>query len=135
MSTKTHPLRQQATTSFRNGQPAPSDEALIASIANGDQGALRTLFTRHHSRIFRFALRFVKEHDAAESVVNDTFLIVWQQAGQFEGRSLVATWLLGIARYRAMGMMKPRRARCEPLDSSSRAAPPNRARRSASLSS
>src|ERR1700704_3205832 len=109
-------VRAVANTIFASKRAAPSDEALIASIAKGDQSALRTLFSRHHSRVLRFVLRFVKQHDAAESVVNDTFLIVWQQASRFEGRSQVATWLLGIARYRAIGASRPGNLRCEQLD-------------------
>jgi RNA polymerase sigma-70 factor (ECF subfamily) len=96
---------------------AASDQALIELIAKGDQGALRALFTRHYSRIHRFALRFVKNQDDAETVVNDTFLIAWQQAHQFEGRSQVATWLLGIARFRALGTLKPQRPRFEDVES------------------
>jgi RNA polymerase sigma-70 factor (ECF subfamily) len=93
-----------------------TDQALIELIAKGDQLALRTLFSRHYSRIHRFALRFVKNQDDAETVVNDTFLIAWQQAHQFEGRSQVATWLLGIARFRALGTLKPKRPRFEDVE-------------------
>jgi RNA polymerase sigma-70 factor (ECF subfamily) len=93
-----------------------TDQTLIEMIAKCDQGALRALFTRHYSRIHRFALRFVKNQDDAETVVNDTFLIAWQQAHQFEGRSQVATWLLGIARFRALGTLKPQRPRFEDVE-------------------
>ncbi len=94
----------------------PSDEALVSRIANGDQVALRILFQRHFARIHRFALRFVNDSEAAHEIVNDTFLIAWRQAARFEGRSLVATWLLGIARYRALGVVKARRLAPESLD-------------------
>jgi RNA polymerase sigma-70 factor (ECF subfamily) len=95
---------------------APSDEALVSRIANGDQAALRTLFQRHCARIHRFALRFVNDSEAAQEIVNDTFLIAWRQAARFEGRSQVATWLLGIARFRALGAVKARRLTSESLD-------------------
>ena len=75
----------QASTS------AGPDEKLMAQIATGEQAALRTLFTRHYSRVYRFVSRFVKDRDAVEEVVNDTFLCAWQQAPRFEGRSRVAT--------------------------------------------
>ena len=100
----------QASTS------AGPDEELIAQIATGEQAALRTLFTRHYSRVYRFVSRFVKDRDAVEEVVNDTFLIAWQQAPRFEGRSRVATWLLGIARYRALGAVKARQAHPESME-------------------
>ena len=88
----------------------------MAQIATGEQAALRTLFTRHYSRVYRFVSRFVKDRDAVEEVVNDTFLIAWQQAPRFEGRSRVATWLLGIARYRALGAVKARQAHPESME-------------------
>ena len=88
----------------------------MAQIARGEQAALRALFNRHYSRVYRFASRFVKDRDAVEEVVNDTFLIAWQQAPRFEGRSRVGTWLLGIARYRALGAVKARQAHPESLD-------------------
>jgi len=100
----------QASTS------AGPDEKLMAQIATGEQAALRTLFTRHYTRVYRFVSRFVKDRDAVEEVVNDTFLIAWQQAPRFEGRSRVATWLLGIARYRALGAVKARQAQPESVD-------------------
>jgi len=100
----------QASTS------AGPDEKLMAQIATGEQAALRTLFTRHYSRVYRFVSRFVKDRDAVEEVVNDTFLIAWQQAPRFEGRSRVATWLLGIARYRALGAVKARQAHPESME-------------------
>jgi RNA polymerase sigma-70 factor (ECF subfamily) len=117
MSTDTcEPVVRETQSAVTSGSARASDETLIASVARGDQTALRVLFSRHYSRIFRFALRFVKDHEDAKSVVNDTFLIAWQQASQFEGRSQVATWLLSIARYRALGVVKTRRSGCEPLE-------------------
>jgi len=116
MSTDTCLPVRETQSAVANGRARTSDEALIASVARGDQAALRALFSRHYSRIFRFALRFVKDHEDAKSVVNDTFLIAWQQAPQFEGRSQVATWLLSIARYRALGIVKARRSNHEPLE-------------------
>jgi RNA polymerase sigma-70 factor (ECF subfamily) len=105
-----------ATPAIAAGLAVLPDDTLIAAVAKGDQRALLVLFSRHHSRVLRFASRFVKDRDTAETVVNDTFLIAWQRAARFEGRSQVGTWLLGIARYRALGAIKPRRPTCERLD-------------------
>jgi RNA polymerase sigma-70 factor, ECF subfamily len=117
MSTDTcQPVCSDTQATVATGRAKLSDEALLGAVARGDQSALRVLFSRHYSRILRFALRFVKDHEDAKSVVNDTFLIAWQQAAQFEGRSQVATWLLSIARYRALGVVKARRAGSEPLE-------------------
>ena len=74
------------------------------------------MFSRHYTRVYRFALRFVKDREAAEEVANDAFLVVWQQAPRFEGRSLFLTWLLGITRYKALAKAKQRQVSIEALD-------------------
>ena len=83
-------------------ESAQSDEFLIKQIAAGDQRAFRALFHRYEVRIFRFVLRLIGDRRHAEDLVSDIFLVVWQRAGSFEGRSSVATWILAIARYRTL---------------------------------
>ncbi len=79
-----------------------ADETLIRQIARGDKVAMRTLFVRHQLRVYRFAHRIAGNRSAAEDVVTEVFLDVWKNAGRFEGRSTVSTWLLGIARHKAL---------------------------------
>jgi RNA polymerase sigma-70 factor, ECF subfamily len=79
-----------------------ADEALIRQIAAGHKLAMRALFARHQVKVYRFALRIVRDAALAEDVVSETFIEAWQHAGRFEGRSSVSTWLLGIARHKAL---------------------------------
>jgi RNA polymerase sigma-70 factor (ECF subfamily) len=83
-----------------------SDQELIGSIANNDEGAMRILFGRHQMRVFRFLLRMVGNQATAEDLVNEVFLEIWRNAGQFEVRSKVTTWILGIARHKALGSLR-----------------------------
>src|SRR5690348_11596437 len=85
---------------------AVSDEALIARIADGDRAAMQALYVRHQVRVYRFVLRLVRNHTVAEDVVSDVFLDVWRQAGTFEGRSAPSTWLLAIARFKALSILR-----------------------------
>jgi RNA polymerase sigma-70 factor, ECF subfamily len=85
---------------------ATSDEALMARIAAGDRDAMRALYVRHHMRVHRFVLRLVRNQTVAEDVISETFLDVWRQAGSFEGRSAVSTWLLAIARFKALSILR-----------------------------
>jgi len=87
--------------------PAQLDEALLREVAKGNQLAMRTLFMRHQVRVYRFILRIVRDADLAEDVVSEVFLAVWRRAGRFEGRSAVSTWLLSIARHKALTAIKP----------------------------
>jgi RNA polymerase sigma-70 factor (ECF subfamily) len=88
---------------------APADEALIGRIARGDRLAMQVLFARHHVRIYRFVLRLLRDEMAAEDVIAEVFLDVWRQASRFEGRSAVSTWLIAIARFKALSLLRKRR--------------------------
>ena len=70
---------------------------------------MQVLFGRHNVRIFRFILRFGVDQATAEDLVSDVFLDVWRQAERFEFRSAVSTWLLGIARFKALSSTRKRR--------------------------
>src|SRR5262245_1333909 len=102
---------QAATTgAMPAGSPPPlqavPDEALIARIATGDRDAMRALYLKHHVRVYRFVMRLVRNQTTAEDVISDVFLDVWRQAGSFEGRSAVSTWLLAIARFKALSVLR-----------------------------
>ena len=85
-----------------------SDEVLIGRIAGGDRLAMQVLFARHHVRVYRFVLRLVRNEATAEDLISDVFLDVWRQAGKFEGRSAVSTWMLSIARFKALSALRRR---------------------------
>jgi RNA polymerase sigma-70 factor (ECF subfamily) len=87
---------------------AASDVELIERIAAGDALAMRSLYARHNVRVYRFVLRVVGDQSMAEDVISDTFLDVWRQAGRFEGRAAVTTWLLAIARHKAYAALRRR---------------------------
>jgi RNA polymerase sigma-70 factor (ECF subfamily) len=95
------PTRAAATETF-------SDEVLIGRIANGDQLAMRTLFSRHRLAIYRWLLRLVHDEALADDLLSDVFLDVWRKATSFERRSSVSTWLLAIARHKALSARRRR---------------------------
>jgi len=99
-----------ALTGAVSGQRPPtrdiSDQELMALIAGNDQGAMRVLFVRHHVRTFRFVLRIVGHQHTAEDVVSEVFLEIWRKADRFEARSQVTTWILGIARHKALRTLR-----------------------------
>jgi RNA polymerase sigma-70 factor (ECF subfamily) len=83
-----------------------SDEVLVSRIANGDRLAMQVLFARHHVRVYRFVLRLVRNEATAEDLISEVFLDVWRQAAKFEGRSAVSTWMLSIARFKALSALR-----------------------------
>ena len=98
--------------SARNGliaAQATSDEMLLESIASGEKASMHVLYARHNVRVYRFILRIVGDATVAEDLVSQVFLDVWRTAGQFEGRSQVSTWLLAIARFKALTALRNRK--------------------------
>jgi RNA polymerase sigma-70 factor, ECF subfamily len=85
-----------------------SDEILVERIAAGDKLAMQVLFARHRTNVYRWLLRFVGNETVADDLLSDVFFDVWQQAGRFEGRAAVTTWLLSIARYKALSARRRR---------------------------
>lgn len=87
---------------------ATSDEVLLGLIASGDKDAMRLLYARHNVRVFRFLTRLVGNEASAEDLMNEAFVEVWRNAGRFEARSQVSTWILAIARYKALASLRRR---------------------------
>src|SRR3954454_18718363 len=85
-----------------------SDEMLVTRIAAGDKLAMQVLFARHRASVYRWLLRFVGNETVAEDLLSEVFFDVWQQAGRFEGRAAVTTWLLSIARFKALSARRRR---------------------------
>src|ERR1700734_245563 len=88
--------------------PTTSDDSLIARIAQGDRPAMEALFARYRIPVFRFLKRMVRNETTAEDLNSDVFLDVWRQAGTFEGRSAVSTWIFSIARFKALNALQRR---------------------------
>jgi RNA polymerase sigma-70 factor, ECF subfamily len=85
-----------------------SDEALISAIAAGDRDAMHVLYVRHNVRVYRFVLRLTNDSSLAEDLVSEVFIDVWRGARGFKAKSQVSTWLLAIARNKALSAMRAR---------------------------
>ena len=75
---------------------------------------MRAFYDRYNVQVYRFVLRLIRDASNAEDVVSEVFFVVWRQAGRFEYRSKVSTWVLAIARYKAISVMRQRQD--EPLE-------------------
>ena len=96
-------------------QPSPSDRELLAEIAAGDRGALHELFTRHQPWLAARVRQRCSDPEVVAEVVNDTFLVVWQKPGKYQGGGEVAAWLWGIAIRTLLHRLRPRKSVVERL--------------------
>jgi RNA polymerase sigma-70 factor (ECF subfamily) len=101
-------LSAATVTEIRPAIQATADNVLIRLIASGDREAMRMLFARHSARVFHFIVRLIGQNSVAEDLASEVFIDVWRNAGQFEARCQVSTWLLAIARYKALSWLRSR---------------------------
>jgi RNA polymerase sigma-70 factor (ECF subfamily) len=88
---------------------APEDEALwIRRIAGGDRGAFEDLYRAYRRKLFGYLLRQVGDPGLAEELAADVLVEVWKGASGFRGDSRPSTWILGIARHKALDARRRR---------------------------
>jgi RNA polymerase sigma-70 factor (ECF subfamily) len=83
------------------------DDELIASLAGGDDTALRQLFDRHAPWLAA-RLRKALPPDDVEDVLQETFLAVWRNARNYRPQGTPAAWLWVIARNQAALLLRKR---------------------------
>lgn len=85
-------------------------QARLAAVADGDQAALKALYDETAAKLFGVVLRIVRHREAAEDVLQDVYLRIWQHAGAYvptAGRPI--TWMCAIARNRAIDRVRARK--------------------------
>lgn len=98
------------------------DRTLIQRMAAGDQNALGDLYDHWRTVVFAVVFRIVGDAEDAEELLEDTFWQAWRQAPKYQpDRGSVATWLLTIARSRALDRARAegRRSVAQPADGQS----------------
>ena len=101
--------------------PGPDDQSLIRRMASGDEQALGALYDRFHPLVHAVAVRILRQVSDVDDVVEEVFWQAWRQAGRYDpARAAVQTWLLTIARSRALDLVRATsRRREEPLETDS----------------
>lgn len=89
------------------------DERLLAEFLGGDHRAFERLVSRYSDDLFRFVARFIRSPAAAEDVVQETFIQVYQSAGGFDPSRRFRPWLFTIAANKARDQLRVRLRRKE----------------------
>lgn len=90
---------------------APSDEALLAGVAQGDDEASVAFVRRYQKRVFGLAFSMIGDTAAAEEVTQEALIRVWRHAPVFDARrGSVTTWVLTITRNLSIDALRMRRA-------------------------
>jgi RNA polymerase sigma-70 factor, ECF subfamily len=80
---------------------------LLAAVAKGDQAAFERLYQATRAKLYGVALRILRRADLADEVIQETYLKVWNSAGQFDpAMASPITWMVAIARNRAIDLVR-----------------------------
>lgn len=89
-----------------------TDPMLIERMMAGDENALSTLYDRYSAMLYGMLMRILQDAQAAEEVLQDIFLQLWRNPGQFDAtRGSLTAWLMVIARNRAISRLRGRPVR------------------------
>lgn len=92
--------------------PAGNLEILLSRMAVGDEDALGGFYDATNRRVFGLVLRIVRDRAAAEEALLDVYNQAWQQAGRFDSaRGHALSWILTLARSRAIDLLRSRSSR------------------------
>jgi DNA-directed RNA polymerase specialized sigma24 family protein len=81
--------------------------AALMRVAAGDGAALRTVYQDTSAKLFGVCLRILNDKSEAEDVLQDVYMTVWRKAAGFDpGRASPITWLVAIARNRAIDRLR-----------------------------
>jgi len=86
----------------------PDDERLLVAIADGDRGALTTLYRRHAPWLLLRLTRRCSDPEVVDMALQDTFVAVWRKPRAYEHRGDVAAWIWGIAIRRLIDHLRRR---------------------------
>lgn len=100
---------------MNSSSPTDPDLPLIKAIAQGDTQALHDLYERRGAGILSFLINRLHDRQTAEEVLQDIMLAVWNGAAGFRCECKVQTWLLTIARNRAIDAYHRRQPSCIPF--------------------
>jgi RNA polymerase sigma-70 factor (ECF subfamily) len=80
-----------------NGLSALSDDDLVVRARAHDVAAFEELISRHEEKLYRLAMRFVRNETDAREILQETFLSAWRNLDGFQGKAQFASWIYRVA--------------------------------------
>ena len=109
------PVDSNMLTAASRANDAAADKraalvSLLVDVAHGNEDALKAVYDATNSKLFGVCLRICNDHECAAEALQDTYLVVWRRAQSFDHqRSSPITWLVAIARNKAIDTVRRRR--------------------------
>lgn len=102
--------------SRRPSTPWESDAELVQAILGGSRPHFEQLYEAYFPRVYRFALKRLRDPGEAEDVTQEVFVTVFRALGSYQGTSSLLVWIFGITRNKVNRRFRGARPHLEPLD-------------------
>ena len=99
-----------------NTKPWPSDRELVDQIMSGSRDQFDLLYKAYFPRVYRFALKRLRDPGEAEDVAQDVFMTLLSALPSYQGQSSLLVWIFGITRNTVNRRFRRPRPRLEPLE-------------------
>ena len=85
-----------------------ADEALVERARAKDEAAFEELVNRYENKLYRLAMRFVRNETDAQEILQDAFLSAWRNLPRFEGRAQFGSWMYRVTVNAALMLLRSR---------------------------
>jgi RNA polymerase sigma-70 factor, ECF subfamily len=85
-----------------------SDEILVERARTKDEAAFEELVNRYEDKLYRLAMRFVRNETDAQEILQDAFLSAWRNLPTFEGRAQFGSWMYRVTVNAALMLLRSR---------------------------
>jgi RNA polymerase sigma-70 factor (ECF subfamily) len=97
---------------FQNNKSQDDLMRLLVAVSREDREAFRQLYQRVSSKMFGMCLKLAGQQDLAEEALQEAFIQIWYRARDYHtDRGMPLGWMMSIARYRTLDMMRARKVR------------------------
>tara|TARA_R110000772_G_scaffold41760_20_gene97210 strand:+ start:4515 stop:5060 length:546 start_codon:yes stop_codon:yes gene_type:complete len=80
---------------------------LLSATAQGDKAAFAELYQASSKQLYAVSLKMLKRKELAEEALQEAYVRIWHNAAQYRaGKGTVLTWMISIARYRALDILR-----------------------------
>ncbi len=93
-----------------------NDQKLLQSLINGENRGLEQLFKKYYTFLVRFSFQIVKKEDAAEDVVQEVFIKLWDKKDSLEGVQNIKAYLFQATKNSSLNWIKAKKNNNESLD-------------------
>ena len=101
---------------LKSQHPWSSDSELVAQILSGNRDAFGMLYEAYFPRVYRFALKRLRDAAEAEDVAQEVFFTVFNVLDSYQGQAPLIVWVFGITRNTVNRRFRRKRLPIESLD-------------------